>query len=127
MTSLNDDTQPVYRIPPQGLNPGPMHILPPAQPYNPPPQVPVTGHVNAGQLINTEDVNPFTTKPIKTEWKTNELIMKDPHMRVTSRVSVQDLGQTQASNYVSPQHLQMGWNWCGGQKHCYMKSSKQAY
>jgi hypothetical protein len=72
--------------------------------------------------INTKASNPFTTKPIETEWKTNELIMRDPAMRVSARISMQDIGQTQSSTYVSPQHLQMGWNWCGGPKHCYVKS-----
>lgn len=107
MSSLNNERQPIFRIPSEEL---------------PSVEVGVTEH-----SINTEDVNPFTTKPIETEWETNELIMNDPHMRVTARVSMQDIGQTESSKYISAQHLQMGWNWCGGDSHCYMKSNQHSY
>src|SRR5437899_1952946 len=118
MTSINDDSYPVYNIPPMGLNPGPGYILPPTRPYLPQPQVPVTTQLPARFYINSYEPNPFTIKPIDTEWKTNELIMRDPKLRVASRVSIEDIGLKQSSNYVSPQHLNPGWKWCGGYKGC---------
>lgn len=118
MTSINDTSYPVYGIPPMGLNPGPTYRLPPAKPYWPPPQLPVTEQLDTRFYINTSTPNPFTIKPIDTEWKTNELIMTDPQLRVAARISMEDIGLKQSSNYVSPMHLNLGWKWCGGYKGC---------
>src|SRR5689334_3728549 len=109
MTSVNDTSYPVYGLPPMGLDPQPMHILQPARPYWPKPQVPVTSQLANRFYINSETPNPFSMKPIDTEWTTNELIMTDPKMRVAARVSMEDIGLKQSSNYVSPMHLRLGW------------------
>jgi hypothetical protein len=118
MTSVNDISYPIYSIPPMGLNPGPTFTLPPARPYMPPPQVPVTRPLQSRFYINTTEPNPFSIKPIDTEWKTNELLMADPQLRVAARVSMEDIGLKQSSNYVSPMHIYPGWKWCGGYNGC---------
>jgi len=118
MTSINDENYPVYSNPPMGLNPAPNYRSPVVRPYLPPPQVPVTTQLDNRFYINTTEPNPFTIKPIATEWQTNELLMTDPKLRVAARVSMEDIGQKQSSNYVSPQHLNPGWKWCGGYQGC---------
>ena len=72
MTSTNDESYPVYSNPPMGLDPGPNYRLPIVRPYLPPPQVPVNFPLDNRFYINTTEPNPFTIKPIATEWKTNE-------------------------------------------------------
>ena len=55
--------------------------------------------------ININAPNPFTVRPIKTDMTTNELILHDPVLRRKSFVSIEDVGLTNASTYISPQHL----------------------
>lgn len=88
------------------------------QPRYPLPQIPVTQELASRFYIDTSVPNPFTIKPIQTEWTTNELIMLDPSLRVSARIGVEDIGLKQASNYLSPQHLNPGWIWCGGYQGC---------
>ncbi len=64
--------------------------------------------------INTTTPNPFSIRPIDTQWSTNELIMNDPKLRVTARIAPLDIAQQQSTYFVSPQHLNPGWKWCGG-------------
>ena len=71
------------------------------------PQIPVTQQLEDRFYIQTQDPNPFTVRPIQTEWKTNELIMIDPKSRVIAGMGPLDIGLKQASNYISPQHLNM--------------------
>lgn len=118
MTSINDTSYPIYSLPPMGLDPQPGDILPKTKPYWPQPQVPVKEPMQKRFYIDTRQPNPFTIKPIATQWHTNELLMNDPQMRVVARVSMADIGEKQASNYVSPQHLNPGWKWCGGYQGC---------
>ena len=125
MPSVNDQTYPFRHLPPQGLNPGPTYRLSPAKPFVAPPQVPVTTPLAPRFYINMHDPNPFTIKPIATNWKTNELIMHDPMLRVAARISVEDIGLKQSSNFVSPQHLNPGWKWCGGYKGCEYSNGPQ--
>ena len=61
--------------------------------------------------IATLDANPFTVRPIVTEWQMNELIIVDPRLRVMAGVGPLDIGLKQASNYISQQHLNPGWKW----------------
>jgi hypothetical protein len=93
--------------------------------YFPPPQVPVTTPIDPRFYIDTRSPNPFTIKPIDTEWTTNELLLTDPKLRVAARVSMEDIGLKQSSNYVSPQHLNLGWKWCGGYQGCQYKSGPE--
>ena len=127
MSSMFDKSFPNKFLPPKGLDPGPMHILPHYQPYKPEPRLDWTGQVHNvashypdikpnKDHIQTLTPNPFTNKQIVTEWDTNELIMKDPYLRTAARVASIDVGETQSSNFVSPQHLNMGWRYCGGGK-----------
>lgn len=134
MASVYDTSYPVYEIPPMGLNPGPSDILPLTIPYWPQPQPPVSNQLPARYYIDTRTPNPFSIKPIDTQWHSNELIMDDPVLRTAARVSMEDIGMKQASNYVSPQHLNLGWKWCGGYPGCeindgpvdVLKATKQA-
>lgn len=80
----------------------------PHYPVIPQPQIPVIQQLNDQFYIQTQDPNPFTVHPIQTQWKTNELIMIDPRLRVIAGVGPLDIGLKQASNYVSPQHLNGG-------------------
>lgn len=122
MTSVNDTSYPVYDLPPMGLNPDAGHYLLPVRPYLPQPQVPVTHELPQKFYIDTRTPNPFSIKPIKTSWRSNELILQDPILRTAARVSMEDIGLKQASNFVSPQHLNLGWKWCGGYSGCEINS-----
>jgi hypothetical protein len=122
MPSVDDVHYPFRDLPPMGLNPGPTYRLPPARPFLPSPQIPVTTPLESRFYINTVVPNPFTIKPINTEWKTNELILRDPQMRVSARIAPEDIGLKQSSNFVSPLHLNPGWKWCGGYKGCEVSS-----
>lgn len=67
------------------------------------------------ERIDTYHVNPFTVRSISTEWKTNELIMRDPKLRVMSGVGPLDIDLYESSKLVSQQHLNPGWKWYGNQ------------
>lgn len=82
------------------------------------PQIPVSNQLDSKYYINMTTPNPFTVKPIETEWKTNELIMTDPQLRVVARVAPLDIGHKQSSNFISPQHINPGYKWCGGYPNC---------
>jgi hypothetical protein len=102
-----------------GLNFAPGYCEQPGmREYWPQPQIPVTRPLASKYYIDITHPNPFTVKPIATEWRTNELIMRDPVLRVGARIGVEDIGQKQASNYVSPMHLRTSWHWCGGYQGC---------
>src|SRR5258708_2626591 len=118
MTSINDKTYMVSQCKPMGLDSPPTYHLPSLRQYFPQPQIPITSSLDQKFYINTNHPNPFTIKPIDTEWKSNELLMTEPRLRVIARVSVEDIGLKQASNYISPQHLNLGWKTCGGYPRC---------
>lgn len=62
--------------------------------------------------INTASPNPFSVRPIATQWSTNELILTDPRLRVCAGVSQLDINQTNASKIiVSSAHLEPGYVW----------------
>lgn len=61
--------------------------------------------------INLTKPNPFTVRPIKTEAKTNDLILDDPEMRLKAFVGFADMGSFEASKIISPMHLEPGWKW----------------
>jgi hypothetical protein len=84
----------------------------------PQPQIPVTEKLEKKFYIDSRTPNPFTIKPIDTQWHTNELLMKDPELRVAAWTGPLDIGLKQASNFVSPQHLLLPWAWCGGYQSC---------
>ena len=114
MTSINDQSYPVKEYRPQGRDPSIGHVLPPLRQYFPPPQTPVLKPIPERFYINTASPNPFTVKPISTEWRSNYLIMMDPRLRTAAGTAPLDIAAIQATNYVSPQHLNMGWEWCNG-------------
>src|SRR5947208_1512822 len=112
MTSINDQSYPVYGFPPQGLDPQQGHRLPPLKEFRPPPQIPVLKPLPERFYINTAKPNPFSIRPINTLWTSNYLLMIDPRLRTCSGVAPLDVAAIQSTNYVSPQHLNMGWEWC---------------
>ncbi len=118
MTNINDQNYIIDNNRQMRLNYGPIYPYP----YTPLPQVPVLEPIPERFYINTYEANPFTIKPINTEWNSNELLLRDPLLRVSARVSMADIGMKQASNYVSPQHLNPGWKWCGGYDGCEIRS-----
>lgn len=62
--------------------------------------------------INTSTPNPFSVRPIATQWTTNELILNDPRLRVCAGVSQLDINQTNASKIIVPSaHLEPGYVW----------------
>jgi hypothetical protein len=67
--------------------------------------------LNSFQQIDLHKPNPFTVRPIPTEATSNELLLTDHKMRTQSRVAIADVGLTQASTFISPMHLNMGWKW----------------
>ena len=89
--------------------------------------------------MNLNHANPFTVRPIETEWTGNGthnyLLMTHPKQRVTARVASLDIGHTRSSNFLSDSHLMMGWAWCGvplganrsDYNYCYLKNRKMAY
>ncbi len=120
MSSINDNTYPILRIPPMGLTPQVGYTLATTQgqEYRPEPQIPVVRQLDSRFYINTSLPNPFTVKPIDTEWKTNELLLSDPRLRTVARVASLDIAHKQATNFISPAHLNPGWKWCGGYPNC---------
>jgi hypothetical protein len=63
------------------------------------------------QQINLSAPNPFTFRPIHTDFKTNDLLLTDANMRIAARVAVEDVGLMESSNYVSNMHINPGWKW----------------
>jgi hypothetical protein len=63
--------------------------------------------------------NPYTIKPIKTIWTSNELLLQDAQLRTEARVTPLDQGAYHASEYVSHLHLYPGWSWCDGYATCH--------
>jgi len=75
------------------------------------PTVPPNNQTKEQDYIDMSSPNPFTTRSIVTEWDDNYLILKDPLLRVMSRVAVEDITFKQSSTIISPLHLNMGWKW----------------
>jgi len=67
--------------------------------------------VKGYQQINLSVPNPFTVRPIKTDVKTNDLILDDPKLREKAFVAFTDVGLLEASKITSPMHLEPGWKW----------------
>jgi hypothetical protein len=63
------------------------------------------------QNLVIDTPNPFTTRPLPTQYKTNELILEDPNMRIMAHVAPIDLGLYDSSKIISSMHLQPGWQW----------------
>lgn len=120
MSSINDHSHPIARIPPMGLTPQIGYTLSTTQSpdYRPEPQIPVIQQLDSRFYINASLPNPFTVKPIETEWTTNELLLTDPRLRTVARVASLDIAHKQGSNFISPMHLNPGWKWCGGYPNC---------
>lgn len=62
--------------------------------------------------------NPFSVRPIKTEWTSNDLLLKNTNARLMARVEPLDRGLKQSSHYHSPLHINPGWAWCGPYPNC---------
>lgn len=63
------------------------------------------------QKIDLNSPNPFTTRPIPSNFHSNDLLLTDPNMRRRAFVSIEDDGLYQASTIIAPVHLQPGWKW----------------
>jgi len=61
--------------------------------------------------INLRKPNPFTIRPIQTQYQSNELLLNDPVLRTKARVNIEDTGLINASMFISPMHLNLGWKW----------------
>lgn len=61
--------------------------------------------------VNLHSPNPFTVRPIPSNFQSNDLLLTDPKMRLQARVTVEDMGLLQASTIISPLHLNPGWKW----------------
>jgi len=63
------------------------------------------------QQINFTTPNPFTVRPIHTDFTDNDLILQDPGMRIKARIAPEDTGLIESSKIISPMHLECGWKW----------------